>query len=242
MLEHATYNEAYMFDNFLIDLGLSEHEYIDAIKRCLKLRIILSKRRLTNIWKNSFFCHIPKMWNANKNAQFINIFKKILEKKIGYCANNLLSWKIFPKLATNVCTPTCVYCFVPSFLYKLRKNYIHQYFSQIWKSVYPKMTKKNSTRTKWFRRCVFTSINDFYLQQPSPIEQICLAKFALTCTRNGSKQKHGDVTFVIHFMRYSKHKDPNNFYQEKLILYVPYRLDESILGICILVGWIPILS
>ena len=36
------------------------------------------------------------------------------------------------------------------------------------------------------------------------------------------------MPYVIRYVRYSEHKDPDNYYREQLMLYVPYRHDEII--------------
>jgi hypothetical protein len=67
-----------------------------------------------------------------------------------------------------------------------------------------------------------------YLQRPANIEHICLAEFASSYTKKGKKRRHSDMPYVIRYVRYSEHKDPENFYREHLMLYVPYRVDENI--------------
>ena len=70
-LEHAKYYETYTFDNFLEILGLTEDDYINAIKCSLNRTTILLERKPVDIWTNSFSHHIPGVWNANIDSQFL---------------------------------------------------------------------------------------------------------------------------------------------------------------------------
>ena len=72
------------------------------------------------------------------------------------------------------------------------------------------------------------SIIDNYVQHPEYIENICLAEFASCYTKKGIKQKMYGKPFVIRYVKYNRHKDPDNYYREQLMLYVPYRIDEGI--------------
>jgi hypothetical protein len=75
---------------------------------------------------------------------------------------------------------------------------------------------------------ICASIIDYYLQRPANIEHICLAELASSYTKKGKKRRHGDMPYVIRYVRYSEHKGVENFYREHLMLYVPYRVNENI--------------
>ena len=70
-LEHYKYDETYTFYNFLESLGLTEDDYINSIKCSLKRTTILLERKPVDIWTNSFSCHIPGVWIANTDSQFV---------------------------------------------------------------------------------------------------------------------------------------------------------------------------
>ena len=70
-LEHTKYDEKYTFHNFLESLGFSEDDYINAIKCSLNRTTILLERKPVDIWTNSFSHHIPGVWNANIDSQFL---------------------------------------------------------------------------------------------------------------------------------------------------------------------------
>jgi hypothetical protein len=65
---------------------------------------------------------------------------------------------------------------------------------------------------------ICASIIDCYLQRPANIEHIFLAKFASSYTKKGKKQRNSDMPYVIRYVRYSEHKDDDNFYREQLLL------------------------
>ena len=71
------------------------------------------------------------------------------------------------------------------------------------------------------------SIIDYYVLRPKAIENICLAEFASSYTRKGRKRANSKKPYIIRFVKYNKHKDRDNYYREKLMLYVPYRQDEQ---------------
>lgn len=72
-----------------------------------------------------------------------------------------------------------------------------------------------------------TSIIDYYILGYIDIDAICLANFASSYTNKGQKHKQATKPYVIRSMRYSKHRDIKNYCREQLMLYDPYRVDET---------------
>ena len=70
-MQTCKYDDTYTFNHFLDDLGLTHEEYIHAISCTLNRAIVLLQRRPSDMWTNSFSRHIPKLWNANTDSQFI---------------------------------------------------------------------------------------------------------------------------------------------------------------------------
>lgn len=65
------YDKTYTFDSFLEKIGISIYDYIHAIQCTSRQRIIFLKREPVDIWTNIFAQHIPLMWGANTDAQFV---------------------------------------------------------------------------------------------------------------------------------------------------------------------------
>ena len=71
------------------------------------------------------------------------------------------------------------------------------------------------------------SIIDYYLHHLEAIDHICLAKSASSYTKKGTKRRNNTKPYVIRYVKYNKHKNIDNYYQEKMMLFVPYRIDEN---------------
>jgi hypothetical protein len=56
---------------FLIELNLSEDEYIKAIKCTLKQPTIFLTQKISHIWNNSFSKDMLVMWKSNIDVQYM---------------------------------------------------------------------------------------------------------------------------------------------------------------------------
>jgi effector-binding domain-containing protein len=54
------------------------------------------------------------------------------------------------------------------------------------------------------------------------------SRICIKLYKKGRKHRNSDKSYVIRYVKYNKHKDLDNYYREKLMLYVPYRVDENI--------------
>ena len=45
--------------------------------------------------------------------------------------------------------------------------------------------------------------------------------------KNGTKYKYRKVPKVIHYVRYNQTKDPENYYREQLMLFMPWRNEQK---------------
>jgi len=71
ILEKKQYNRNNTFDEFLDALHLIEIDYILAIQSTLKQPMNLLQRKPSHTWNNNFSKNMPKLWNANSDAQFV---------------------------------------------------------------------------------------------------------------------------------------------------------------------------
>ena len=70
-MQTCKYDDTCTFNSFLDDLGLTHEEYMHAISFTLNRTTMLLQRIPLDMWTNSFSRHIPKIWNANTDSQFI---------------------------------------------------------------------------------------------------------------------------------------------------------------------------
>jgi hypothetical protein len=70
-LEQQDFDDLMIFEDFLVELNLTEDEYIQAIQSILKQPTIFLKRKLSHIWNNSFSKDMPVMWNANTDEKYV---------------------------------------------------------------------------------------------------------------------------------------------------------------------------
>lgn len=73
--------------------------------------------------------------------------------------------------------------------------------------------------------CAF--VVDKYLMRPTTFENISLAEYIAFYTFESKKIKRRKIPHVIRYVRYNQHIDPDNFYREKLMLFLPYRETEE---------------
>jgi hypothetical protein len=70
-LEQGDFDDLMTFEDFLVQLKLTEDEYIQVIQSTLKQPTIFLKRKPSHIWNNGFSKDMPNMWNANTDAQYV---------------------------------------------------------------------------------------------------------------------------------------------------------------------------
>jgi hypothetical protein len=73
------------------------------------------------------------------------------------------------------------------------------------------------------------SIIDYYINCPSSLKHIFLAKLVSNYKKNGEHISKRKKTNIIGFFKYNKHIDFENFCHEKLFLYVPFEQREDTL-------------
>jgi len=71
ILEKKQYNSNNTFNEFLDELHLTETDYMLAIQSSLKQPMILLQRKPSHTWNNIFATNMPKLGNANTDAQFV---------------------------------------------------------------------------------------------------------------------------------------------------------------------------
>jgi hypothetical protein len=64
------------------------------------------------------------------------------------------------------------------------------------------------------------SIIDYYVHHIETINHIHLVEFASSYTKKGTKHQNSDKPYVIRYVKYDKHNDLENYYREKLMIYV----------------------
>ena len=71
ILENREYKKNTTFDDFLMDFQLTRDNYILLIRSLLDPSKLIQKRDPSDIWINPFAKSIPKLWQANTDAQFV---------------------------------------------------------------------------------------------------------------------------------------------------------------------------
>lgn len=74
-----------------------------------------------------------------------------------------------------------------------------------------------------------SSMVDKYSTRHHVFEDICLAEDVTFYTMGSKKAKRRKKPYVIRYVRYNEHIDPNNYHREKLMLFIPYRGIEDTL-------------
>ena len=70
-MENREYKKNTSFDDFLMDFQLTRDNYILLIRSLLDRSKLIQKRDPSDIWINPFAKSIPKIWQANTDAQFV---------------------------------------------------------------------------------------------------------------------------------------------------------------------------
>lgn len=70
-INNVNYDEMDTFDKFLHAIGLKNDEYVHAIQFTLNCTTLLLQRKPTDTSTNSYPRHIPSMWIANTDSQFV---------------------------------------------------------------------------------------------------------------------------------------------------------------------------
>jgi hypothetical protein len=254
-IEERDFNELMSFKDFLVELNLTEDEYIEVIQSTLKQPTIFLKRKLSHIWNNNFSKDMPIMSNENKNVQYVlnayavtsyctsymtkvdksmtSAFRRIRKehektqidamKMIHTLGNTLLNiqqmssqqvFHITLSLPLNCSSRKCV--FINTSPLETRTFVLKP----------PSLLKQDPDNSE---DMIYRSIIDYYLQRPPLIKHICLAEFVSHYKKNGTPISKRKKKNVIHFVKYNKHIDYENFCREKLLLYVPFDQNEDTL-------------
>jgi len=71
LLDNLKYNDNLNFEEFLVKLGLTEQQYIMAVRYSLKRDTLLLNRSPSEIRINSYNSDLLKAWQANMDIQYI---------------------------------------------------------------------------------------------------------------------------------------------------------------------------
>ena len=74
-----------------------------------------------------------------------------------------------------------------------------------------------------------SSVIDKYIARPEMFASICLAEYVAFYTWGCAKVKKRRKPHIIRYVRFNEHKDPENYYREKILLFVPHRESEETL-------------
>ena len=70
---------------------------------------------------------------------------------------------------------------------------------------------------------------DKYLARNASFESIFLVEYVAFYSWDSKKIKRRRKPHVIRHVRYNKHHDPDNYYRENLMLFVPYQEQDETL-------------
>jgi hypothetical protein len=241
------------FKDILVEINLTEDEYIQVIQSTLKQATIFLKRKLSHIWNNGFSKDMSIMWNANTDAQYVLNSYVVAS----YCTSYMTK---VDKSMTSAFRRICkeheksqidvmqMICTLGNTLLNLQQMYAQQAVHitlslplncSSWKFVFintspldtrtfvlkpPSLLKQEPDNSE---DVICHSIIDYYLLCPPPIKHIFLAKFVSHYKKNGTQISKRKKPNVICFVKYNKHIDYENFCREKLLLCVPFDQNEN---------------
>lgn len=250
ILETSIYDTSVSFEDFLVKINMTENEYIIAIRSTLLRPTLFLTRKPAHIWNNSFALQIPHLWQANTDAQFVlnayaaatycssymtkannsmtTTFAKIranhmqhnidainMVTKLGNALLNLQQMAaqqaahIILSLPLNYSSYKCIFMdtsIVDSYTFVL------------------KTSKVLSNGPDESQNIACKTLIDHYIERLETLADICLAEFVTKYTIAKAKITQQTRPQII---RYNKHIDSENYYREKLLLYVPFWVDEN---------------
>ena len=255
LLHHKKYSKDISFETFLQDLQLTKHEYIDLIRSSLTRPVLLLKRNPCDVWINAFAKQVPQLWHANTDAQFIlnahaaatycssymtkmdrsmtSAFKKIRED---CCYNNDSKVETIRRLGNallnmqQMSSRQAVHIVLSLPLYSSSRKTIFINTAPSEKRTFvlkkPHVLQQEPDDSE---NIMCASIIDKYLARPLHLDQTCLAEYVsyYSCSQSNIRKRKRPC--IIRCIRYNEHKDPENHFREKLMLFVPYRESENLL-------------
>ncbi|XP_059070801.1 uncharacterized protein LOC131860407 [Cryptomeria japonica] len=254
-LQIENYDASCTVQDFLDEIQITEDQYILALRSTIQRPTLLLQRKPSQIWNNSFAKQMPLLWNANTDAQFIlnayaaamycssyiakvdksmtQAFNKIRKehqhenidaiqmiKKLGNALLNLQQMSsqqaahIVLSLPLNKSSRKCIFI-------DTRPDDERTFILKP-----PKQLRKELDDSE---DIICKSLMHYYIQRPPTITAICLAEFVATYNKDGTKIKQKAKPNIIRFINYNKHIDIENYCREKLVLYVPFTLNETTL-------------
>ena len=93
------------------------------------------------------------------------------------------------------------------------RNCIHKHFTHTVSSIYTKKQKDLQHEPDDSNDIMCASIIDYYLHRPEAIDHICLAEFASSYTKKGTKRRNNAKPYVIRYVKYNKHKDFDSYHR-----------------------------
>lgn len=92
----------------------------------------------------------------------------------------------------------------------------------------PKLLAKENEDSE---NITYASAIDKYIERPTSLEQMSLTEYTAFYPNNPSKPNKRTRACIIRYVRYNPHIDYENFCQEKIMLYIPFRTSEASLSI-----------
>jgi exonuclease III len=254
-LDKKNYDSEMTFEDFLVEMDLAEHQYIQLIQCKLKQPTIFLKRKPSHIWNNSFAKDMPALWNANTDAQYVlnayaaasycssymtkvdksmtNAFRKIRKEHERSEIDAIQMIRTLGNTLLNLqqmSSQQAVHIALSLPLNCSSRECIFINTSPIDKHTFmlkPPFLLQQEPDTSADVMC--QSIIDYYIERPHTIYNICLAEFVSKYKKNGTHISKRKKPNVIRFIKYNKHIDTENSCREKLLLYVPFEKHEHTL-------------
>ena len=254
-LEETNYNDSITHDNFLLEIGLLENEYIELLQHTIKQPTIFLKRKPSHIWNNSFAKAMPTLWNANTDAQFVlnayaaasycssymtkidksmtNAFRRIRKE---HQKDEIDAMQMIRKLGNTLLNlqqmsaQQAVHIALSLPLNSSSRECIFVNTSLVDERTFmlkPPILLKQEPDDSEDVMC--HSIVDYYIGRPNSISKICLAEFVSNYKKDGRPISKRKKPNFIRFVKYNKHNDIENFCREKLLLYMPFENCEDTL-------------
>ncbi|MCO5610594.1 hypothetical protein L7F22_064833 [Adiantum nelumboides] len=241
------------FQEWLTKLSMCEETYIEVLRASITEATLVLKREPKDIYTNNFNIGISNLWDANKDIQYVFNAFAAASYCTSYMTNNdtAASKAVQAILQQNkengsptierlrslgnalintqeLSSQQAAYIALSLPLHSCSRQF--QFLNTNFAAEQTLMLKRKAQLERLQAEdtnIFFDDIITKYAKRPRTLHALCLAEFASQYKLQGGHHKKMKRCKVIRSINYSVAKDPEKYYHEMCLLYVPFTHEEN---------------
>ena len=252
-IENLPRSSIITIDQWLEDAHIEMDEYIYYLRSKISSPTIYLKRSMKDIYTNNFNVQLARLWNANTDVQYIlnaygaasyctsymtkldTTMMKVIKEQVDWCINNNASTLDRLRRVGNailngqqLTAQQAVYICLSLPLHSSTREIIFINTSPLTERTLLLKRKYLLANLDSESKEVFCdTIITKYCKRHISLHKLCLADFATMFNTNKAATSKRKRQKILRYVHYNKQKDPDNYYREQCLLYLPFGTSEE---------------